>query len=237
VLKLGRESVTLLVAVGVTAVAASTITATPEAHSSFAPTRIFRLDVPVEGLAANGSRAAFLSGGYSVDIWDARTGVQRNTGGSDSGVSDLSITNDAVGYLGFEDTISLQFRFVETRRIVNGALDFEREGDLGCRRTCIGHVIGNGGSVFYNSWQNSSAGITNAVLWRINGKRAIPVIRGGGALFAAAGDRGRLVLRNEPRAARLVSENGSVLTRYHLLNLPEHSASVPTTSPPSCHRR
>jgi hypothetical protein len=189
-------------------------TATPRAHSSFAPTRILDVDEAVDEIAANGSHAGFLSGG-SADVWDARTGVRRNVGGADSGISDVAITNDVVGYLGFEDTITLHFRFVETRRIVNGGLGFERDADVGCARTCIGHVIDHGDLLVYNSWQNSPAGITNAVLWRINGKRATPVIRGSGAFFAAAVDRGRLVLRNQPRAARLVSQAGSVLAHYH----------------------
>jgi hypothetical protein len=210
----GRRAVTLLVAVGVAAIAACVAAARPGAHSRFAPTRTLDVDVAVDGLAANGSRAAFLWGGYSVDVWDVRTGVRREVGGSDSGISDLSITDDVVGYLAFEDTISAHYRTVETRRLVSGRLGFELVADLLCARTCVGHVVGHGNLLVYNSWQNSPAGNTKAVLWRITGKRARPVIRGNGALFAAAVDRGRVVLRNQPRAARLVSEVGSVLAHY-----------------------
>src|SRR5207249_627204 len=92
--KLSPRAATLLAAAGLAATAASISAATPAAHSSFAPTRTLRLDVPVEGLAANGSHSAFVWGGNSVDVWDVRTGVRRNVDASDDGFSDLSITDD-----------------------------------------------------------------------------------------------------------------------------------------------
>src|SRR5262249_2159887 len=151
----------------------------------------------VDALAADGSRAAFLSDGFSVEVWDVGTGKRRDAGGSDSGISDLSIAGNIVGYLAFEDTLSLHYRTVETET------GFSAIADLGCARTCLGYVAGHGDLLVYNSWKNGPRGIEKAVLWRIVGKRSVPIIRGRGSLYAAAVDGGRVVVRAPPRSATL----------------------------------
>jgi hypothetical protein len=204
----GRWVGTLLAAVGVAAIAAYVGQAAPGARSGFAPSQTLDVEESVDALAANGSRAAFLWDGYSVEVWDVRTGKRRDAGGSDSGISDLTIAGNIVGYLAFEDTLSLHYRSLVTET------GFSAFADLGCARTCLGYVAGHGDLLVYNSWQNGPRGIEKAVLWRIVGKHSVPIIRGRGSLYAAAVDGGRIVVRSPRLGATLVSEAESILARY-----------------------
>jgi len=111
---------TLRAALGVAAIVACTSSATPAARSEFAPSRILHVDQSVDALAADGSRAAFLWDGFSVEVWDIRTGRRRQAGGCDSGVSDLAIARGVVGYLCFEDTLDIHRREVDTVPLVRG---------------------------------------------------------------------------------------------------------------------
>jgi hypothetical protein len=199
---------------GVAAIVACAGSAAPAARSQFAPSRILHVDQSVDALAADGSRAAFLWDGFSVEVWDVRTGRRRQAGGCDSGVSDLTIARGMVGYLCFEDTLDIHRREVDTVPLVRGRAAFSTIADLGCAHSCLGYVAGHGDVLVYNSWHNGPQGIENAVLWRIVGTRAVPVIRGRSSLYAAAVDGARIVVRSPRGSATLVSETGAIVARY-----------------------
>lgn len=167
----GRRAATLLAAVGVTAMVACAGTATPGARSGFAPTRILDVDQGVDELAADGSRAAFLWAGHSVDDWDVRTGKRRHQVDNDDLLSDLVIADGVFGYLQFAHSITIQFRAVVTWPLAGDKAGFSVAADLECARTCLGYLAGHGDLLVYNSWQNSPRGIEKAVLWRIVGTR------------------------------------------------------------------
>jgi hypothetical protein len=163
----------------------------------------------VDELAADGLEAAFLYDGYAVGAWNAGSGRRRRVGGADTGVADLTMAGGTVAYTYFEDTSDLHYAAVTT----SSGFESPHAG-LACRRTCVGWVAGHGGLIVYDTWRTNAQGGREILLMRIVGRRAFPIARGAGALYAAAVARGRIVVRDPAGTAALLSADGIVLRRY-----------------------
>jgi hypothetical protein len=164
-------------------------------------------------LVADGSSAAFAWDGYSIDAWNVRTGRrERDVGGADTGIGGLATAGGTVGYVGEEETNELDYQFVAAQPLGSGPA-FERRVE-GASTGGIGYVAGHGDVLVFNTWLPHERGSGSAVLWRIVGKRAVPIMRGSESLFAADVDGGRILLRNPPRDVEVVSATGSILARY-----------------------
>ena len=193
---------------------------------------VLRVPFPVDGVSADAARVAIAPASHSYEalrepfaplyVWKPHGFVTRLVGSACVYAEELVLAGERLALdcdQSGPDTIGQSLRVYDLRtRRPRQVFSAHRGGPAGTLRgTYLAHVVGGGRLVAFGTARVNGRGFARSrAVWRIDGARRV-MLRSGGDLVAAEGDRLAVELANARIA--IVREDGTLL---HVLALPRH---------------
>jgi hypothetical protein len=192
-----------------------------------------RLRRPVEHLAADGSRAAIVSGSgsqyseHAVEMWTPGGAAVRL---GPSVLGDSRLRPDGLGLAGTDAAWSsyLTAQSRDIWRVENATVAIPRGRFVQPPHCCsepVTNLVGDGALLAFTKWgpcrfsqneQCARESKRNGRLFRLDGGRAIQVAASPGALTPLSVDAGRILVDRENGTLELMTPQGTILRTFHL---------------------
>ncbi len=193
---------------------------------------------PIEGLALDGTKAAFVKGvpftracalGRRVYRWNLASGRTSPASGAKTcrqpdtstggGIFEIALTRTASAWLlnsggNIESGETLFTSKAKPHKDEVLATSDRYGSDTGntFTGTFIGGLVSDGSRITYATWSMDKDGnVTESALWRISGAKATKIASGSGAVVSASADRGRIALLRTDGTVAVYARDGSLL--------------------------
>jgi hypothetical protein len=194
---------------------------------------------PIEGLALDGTKVAFVKGvpytkacalGRRVYRWNLATGKASLASGAKtcrepdtstgSGIFEIALTRTGSAWLlnSGGNTESGETLFSSTRKPhtdkVLATSDRYQSADPngGFAGTFIGGLVSDGSRITYATWSMDATGaVADSALWHVSGSKATKIASDSGAVVSASADRGRIALLRTDGTLAVYASDGSLL--------------------------
>ncbi len=193
---------------------------------------------PIEGLALDGRKAAFVKGipltrscsiGRRLYRWNLATGKTSLVSGAKtcrepdtstgSGIFEIALTRTGSAWLlnSGGNTESGETLFTSTAKphrdkVLATSDRYGSDTSNTFTGSFIGGLVSDGSRITYATWTLAADGnVTESALWRISGSKATQIASGSGAVVSASADRGRIALLRTDGTLAIYAGDGSLL--------------------------